>query len=104
MAMLRHWTPSTVSRAFTPASVEAVPFAPRPHRGRVDLVLQVEGGDLSQNVKNTSLTITAEVEIPPGPANGTIIAQSGRFGGWALSVKDGKPQYDYNWLGMQRST
>jgi arylsulfatase len=56
------------------------------------------------NVKNKSLTITAEVEIPPGGANGTIIAQGGRFGGWALSVKDGKPQYDYNWLGMQRTT
>jgi arylsulfatase len=56
------------------------------------------------NVKNKSLTITAEVEIPTGGANGTIIAQGGRFGGWALSVKDGKPQYDYNWLGMQRTT
>ena len=56
------------------------------------------------NVKNKSLTITAEVEIPAGAANGTIIAQGGRFGGWALSVKDGKPQYDYNWLGMQRTT
>jgi arylsulfatase len=56
------------------------------------------------NVKNKSLTITAEVEVPPAGANGTIIAQGGRFGGWALSVKDGKPQYDYNWLGMQRTT
>jgi len=56
------------------------------------------------NVKNKSLTITAEVEVPAGGGNGTVIAQGGRFGGWALSVKDGKPQYDYNWLGMQRTT
>jgi len=33
MAMLRHWTPSTVSRAFTPASVEAVPLKATARRG-----------------------------------------------------------------------
>jgi len=56
------------------------------------------------NVKNKSLTITAEVEIPPGGVNGTIICQGGRFGGWALYVKDGKPAYDYNFLGLERAT
>ena len=30
--------------------------------------------------------------------------QGGRFGGWALYVKDGVPAYDYNFLGLQRST
>jgi arylsulfatase len=33
-----------------------------------------------------------------------VIAQGGRFGGWALYVKDGVPAYDYNFLGMQRFT
>lgn len=33
------------------------------------------------NVKNHSHTITAEVEIPSGGANGLIVAQGGRFGG-----------------------
>jgi len=57
------------------------------------------------NIKNRSKTITAEVEIPEGTAaNGIVIAQGGRFGGWALYVKDGKPAYDYNFLGMQRFT
>jgi arylsulfatase len=56
------------------------------------------------NVKNKSLSITAEVEISQAGANGAILAQGGRFGGWALYVKDGKPAYDYNWLGMQRYT
>jgi arylsulfatase len=56
------------------------------------------------NVKNKSVTITAEVEVPAGGANGTIIAQGGRFGGWSLYVKDGKPAYDYNVLGMERFT
>jgi hypothetical protein len=55
------------------------------------------------NIKNKSKTITAEVEIPEGTvANGTLIAQGGRFGGWSLYVKDGVPGYHYNFLGLQQ--
>lgn len=56
------------------------------------------------NVKNRSKTITAEIEVPAGGGNGTILAQGGRFGGWSLYVKDGVPAYDYNFLGLQRFT
>ena len=56
------------------------------------------------NVKNRSHTITAEVEIPKSGANGVILAQAGRFGGWSLYLKDGKPTYTYNLLGLQRYT
>lgn len=57
------------------------------------------------NIKNRSKTLTADVEIPSGKvANGILIAQGGRFGGWALYVKDGIVAYDYNFLGMQRFT
>ena len=57
------------------------------------------------NIKNKSKTITAEIEAPEGKAaNGIIFAQGGRFGGWALYVKDGIPAYDYNFLGLQRFT
>jgi arylsulfatase len=56
------------------------------------------------NVKNKSKTVTAEIEVPAGGANGTLIAQGGRFGGWSLYVKDGVPGYDYNYLGLQRSS
>jgi arylsulfatase len=56
------------------------------------------------NVKNRSKTITAEIEVPAGGGNGTIIAQGGRFGGWSLYVKDGVPAYDYNFLGLQRTS
>jgi len=49
--------------------------------------------------------ITAEIEVPEGKtAHGITIAQNGRFGGWALSVKDGTPAYDYNFPGLQRFT
>jgi arylsulfatase len=56
------------------------------------------------NVKNRSKTITAEVDVPQGGGNGTILAQGGRFGGWSLYVKNGVPGYDYNFLGLQRSS
>jgi hypothetical protein len=56
------------------------------------------------NVKNRSKTITAEIDVPKDGGNGTVIAQGGRFGGWSLYVKDGVPAYDYNFLGLQRSS
>jgi arylsulfatase len=56
------------------------------------------------NVKNKSKTVTAEIEVPQGGGNGTIIAQGGRFGGWSLYVKNGVPAYDYNFLGLQRTS
>jgi arylsulfatase len=56
------------------------------------------------NVKNRSKTITAEIEVPQGGANGTILAQGGRFGGWSLYVKDGVPAYDYNFLGLTQTS
>ena len=33
-----------------------------------------------------------------------LLCQGGRFGGWSLYVKDGKPVYDYNFLGLQHYT
>ncbi|MGE5362177.1 MAG: arylsulfatase [Bacteroidales bacterium] len=56
------------------------------------------------NIKNRSKVLTAEIEVPAGGGNGTIIAQGGRFGGWSLYVKNGVPAYDYNFLGLQRTS
>ena len=33
-----------------------------------------------------------------------ILTQGGRFGGWCLYMKDGKPVYTYNYLGLERFT
>ena len=57
-----------------------------------------------RNVKNRSSKITAELDIPTGGANGAILSQGGRFGGWSLYMKDGKPAYTYNFLGLERYT
>jgi arylsulfatase len=56
------------------------------------------------NIKNRSSKITAELDIPAGGAQGAILSQGGRFGGWSLYVKDGKPAYTYNFLGLARYT
>jgi len=56
------------------------------------------------NVKNRSSKITAELDIPPGGANGAILSQGGRFGGWSLYMKEGRPSYTYNYLGLARYT
>jgi len=73
--------------------------------GRTSLTLSEGMDSMSENVflnlKNRSHSITADVEIPEGGANGVIIAQAGRFGGWSLYLKDGKPTYSYNFLGLQ---
>jgi arylsulfatase A-like enzyme len=63
-------------------------------------------GRLSENsvvsIKNKSHAVTAEIAVPEGGAEGVIIAQGGSIGGWSLYLKDGKPRYCYNLLGIQR--
>ncbi len=53
------------------------------------------------NLKNKSYSVSAQVIVPKGGAEGVIIAQGGKFGGWALYVKDGKPAYCYNFAGLK---
>ncbi len=76
--------------------------------GRTSLTLYEGMTGLSENVfitvKNVSHSITADVEIPNGGARGVILAQAGRFGGWSLWLKDGRPTYTYNFLGLKRFT
>ena len=77
-------------------------------QGRTSLTLYEGMKGISENVfinvKNTSLSITADVDVPQAGAKGVILAQAGRFGGWSLYLKDGKPTYTYNYLGLQRFT
>ena len=51
-------------------------------------------------MKNTSGQISANISVAEGQtADGIIIAQGSRFGGWALYLEDGYPTYTYNNLG-----
>jgi arylsulfatase len=47
------------------------------------------------DMKNKSFTVTAEVEIAQAGAEGVLITQGGRFGGWGMLLMDGKPRFDY---------
>jgi len=73
--------------------------------GRTTLTLHEGMTGMSENVfistKNRSHSITAEVQIPEGGASGVILAQAGQFGGWSLYLKDGRPMYAYNYLGLE---
>lgn len=44
----------------------------------------------SPDLKNKSYRISADVEIPEGGANGVLMTQGGRFGGYGLLLLDGK--------------
>jgi arylsulfatase A-like enzyme len=65
-------------------------------------------GRLSENsvvsIKNKSFSVTADLTIPAEGANGVLIAQGGRFGGWALYVKEGRAKFTYNVLGIRDFT
>ncbi len=52
-------------------------------------------------VLNRSHTITAEVAIPTGGAEGVLLAQGGRFAGYSLYVQDRRLHYVHNYLGLQ---
>ena len=47
------------------------------------------------NFKNKSWAIAAEVTVPDNLANGVLATIGGRFGGWALLMEDGKPEFIY---------
>ena len=63
------------------------------------------------NILNKSYTITAEVEIPEGGAEGMIVTEGGRFGGYGLFLSKGefgfgrgKVVFLYNLLDLKRTT
>lgn len=49
-------------------------------------------GSTAPNILNKAYTITAEVTIPEGGAEGMIVTEGGRFGGYALFLSHG-----FNW-------
>ena len=53
---------------------------------------------------NKSWTITADVEVPDGNANGMIVTHGGLEGGYGLYLRDGKPTFVYNFLSIERIT
>ncbi|MCA0872379.1 arylsulfatase [Seohaeicola saemankumensis] len=90
------------------ASVQARLVAPRPNitAGRSEFVytrpmVGLPQGD-SPLLLNTSYTITADIEVPDGGAEGMILTSGGRFGGYGFYLKDGKPVFLWNMVDLQR--
>ncbi len=52
------------------------------------------------DMKNRSFSISADVEVPAA-ANGVILCQAGQFGGWSFYMRDGRPKFVYNYLGLK---
>jgi hypothetical protein len=54
------------------------------------------------NIMNRSFNITAIVDIPSGGAEGMLVTEGGRFGGYGLFVERGKLTYVYNYADNAR--
>jgi arylsulfatase len=54
------------------------------------------------NLKNKSHSVTAEIIVADGGANGVMIAQGGQFAGWSFYLHKGKPAFCHNLLGLKR--
>jgi arylsulfatase len=66
---------------------------------------------VAPNILDKSYTITAEIEVPEGGAEGMIVTAGGRFGGYGLflskgefGVGRGKVVFLYNLLDLKRTT
>lgn len=72
-------------------------------RGKSQLLFE-HMGRLSENsvvsIKNKSFSVTAEIKVPDGGAEGVIVAQGGKFGGWSLYLQGGYAKFAYNVLGI----
>ncbi|WP_445269967.1 arylsulfatase [Streptomyces sp. DSM 41634] len=53
---------------------------------------------VAPRVLNRPHSVTADVEIPPGGAQGVLLCQGTNAGGWSLYVKDGHLHYAHNYV------
>lgn len=90
------------------ASVAARIVAPRPNitAGRTEFVytrpmVGLPQGD-SPQLLNTSYTVTADIDVPAGGAEGMLLTSGGRFGGYGFYLNNGKPVWLWNMVDLER--
>jgi len=90
------------------ASVAARIVAPRPNitAGRSEFVytrpmVGLPQGD-SPMLLNSSYTISADIEVPQGGAEGMILTSGGRFAGYGFYLLKGKPVFLWNLVDLKR--
>jgi arylsulfatase A-like enzyme len=81
---------------------------PRPNitAGRAEFVYThpmtgLPQGD-SPSLLNSSYTITADIEVPEGGAEGMILTSGGRFAGYGFYLLEGKPVFLWNLINLKR--
>jgi len=90
------------------ASVAARIVAPRPNitAGRTEFVytrpmVGLPQGD-SPFLLNSSYTITADIEVPQGGAEGMILTSGGRFAGYGFYLLKNRPVFLWNLVDLER--
>ena len=90
------------------ASVATRLVAPRPNitAGRSEFVythpmVGLPQGD-SPSILNSSYTITADIDVPEGGAEGMILTSGGRFAGYGFYLLKGKPVFLWNMVDLER--
>ncbi|HTY41465.1 MAG TPA: arylsulfatase [Thermoanaerobaculia bacterium] len=90
------------------ASVATRLVAPRPNitAGRSEFVYTTPMVGLPQGdsplLLNCSYTITADIDVPQGGAEGMILTSGGRFGGYGFYLLKGKPVFLWNLVDLKR--
>jgi len=90
------------------ASVAARIVAPRPNitAGRSEFVYTHAMTGLPQGdspfLLNTSFTVTADIDIPQGGAEGMMLTSGGRFAGYGFYLLKGKPVWLWNLIDLER--
>jgi len=90
------------------ASVAARIVAPRPNitAGRTEFVYTRPMTGLPQGdspfLLDCSFTMTAEIEVPEGGAEGMIVTSGGRFAGYGFYLLKGKPVFLWNLVDLKR--
>lgn len=91
------------------ATMAARAVAPRPSLavGRTEFnwsgeITGTPNGD-APSILDASYNFKAEVDIPQGGAEGMIVTQGGRFGGYGFYLLKGKPVFLYNFLDLKRT-
>src|SRR5882672_2007414 len=83
-------------------------LTPRPSAtaGRTSFTYSGENANIpvgnAPSILNKDYTITAEITVPKGGAEGMIVTLGGRFAGYGLYLLKGKPVFVYNLLDLKR--
>jgi arylsulfatase len=89
------------------ASTRFVTPRPSPAAGRKvftysGLPVSIPNGN-QPSLLNTSYTITADIDVPQGAADGVIVGEGSKFVGYALYLLKGKPVFTYNLMDLKRT-